>query len=58
MNIQQVGSTASAILGFPKDTAITPTASSRNAEVTVDGVSYQHQGNKHLTDLIKGLDSL
>lgn len=47
--------TASAILGFSETWEITPASSSLNAEVTVDGVSYQRQDNQSQTDIISGV---
>lgn len=49
------GSTASAILGFSETQKITPAASSLNAEVTVDKISYQRQDNLSLTGIIGGV---
>ncbi|MCG8633727.1 MAG: flagellar filament capping protein FliD [Desulfobacterales bacterium] len=49
------GSTAATDLGFTNDLAITPSASSLNAAVKVDGVNYQRQTNSSLTDLITGI---
>ena len=57
LNIQwgDDGSTASAILGFSETQEITPASSSLNAEITVDGISYQRQDNMSLTDIISGV---
>lgn len=48
-------STASTVLGFSETREITPASSSLNAEVTVDGISYQRQDNTSLTDIIDGV---
>lgn len=49
------GSTAASALGFSTDQAITPSSSSLNASVTVDGVAYQRQTNSGLSDLVTGI---
>ena len=49
------GSTAAATLGFSQDMSITPAASSLNAQVTADGITYQRQENKGITDMVNGL---
>lgn len=46
--------TASAVLGFSETIEITPASSSLNAQITVDGISYQRQNNKSL-DIIDGV---
>ncbi len=57
LNIQwgDSDSTASALLGFSETREITPASSSLNAEVTVDGISYQRQDNQSLTGIIDGV---
>ncbi len=48
-------STASSLLGFSSTRTITPFESSLNAEIIVDGVTYQRQGNETLSDIIDGV---
>lgn len=55
LNIKWEDSSAATALGFSANQVITPAASSLNAAVTVDGVSYQRQANSGLTDLISGI---
>lgn len=52
---EDASSTASATLGFSETQEITPASSSLNAEITVDGISYQRQENTSLTDVISGV---
>lgn len=49
------GSLASETLGFTETKTITPAASSLNASVTVDGISYQRETNTALTDILDGV---
>ncbi|MCD4720746.1 MAG: flagellar filament capping protein FliD [Desulfobacula sp.] len=52
----QAGASARDILGFTNNTEsiITPSGSSLNASITVDGVEYQRTKNTGLTDVISG----
>jgi flagellar hook-associated protein 2 len=52
---EDASSTASATLGFSETQEITPASSSLNAEITVDGISYQRQENTSLSDIITGV---
>lgn len=49
------GSTAASDLGFASEQTITPSSSSLNAALTVDGISYQRQTNSSLNDLVTGI---
>ena len=51
------GSTAAGILGFEdtSDDTLTPWASSLNAEIKVNGITYQRQSNTGITDIIQGV---
>ncbi len=51
----EAASTAASALGFTTDQATTPSSSSLNAAVNVDGVDYQRQSNSGLTDLVTGI---
>lgn len=55
LNIKWGSSSAASALGFSTDQTITPSSSSLNAAVTVDGVAYQRQSNSGLSDLITGI---
>lgn len=48
-------STAASALGFSETVEITPVESSLNAQVIIDGVTYQRQENQTQTDLIDGV---
>ena len=48
-------STAASVLGFSKNSTLTPAATSLNALATVNGVSYQRQSNLDQTDIVQGL---
>ncbi len=52
----QAASNARTILGFTSnaETIITPSSSSLNASITVDGVDYQRAKNTGITDVISG----
>jgi len=48
-------STADDILGFASNDTLTPWASSLNAEIKVNGITYQRQSNTGITDIIQGV---
>ena len=52
---ENAGSTASSSLGFTQDRTLTPSASSLNAGIVVDNVTYQRQTNTSLTDVMDGV---
>jgi flagellar hook-associated protein 2 len=55
LNMKWSSSSAATDLGFTNDIAISPSSSSLNAAVTVDGINYQRQSNTNLTDIITGV---
>ncbi len=57
MRWDQAGSTARDALGFTShnESVITPSSSSLNASITIDGVEYQRTKNTGITDVISGL---
>ena len=55
-NWSDPGSTAAADLGFTADQTITPSESTLNAVIEMDGmVEYQRQSNTGVTDLVEGM---
>jgi len=51
----ETNSTAAFLMGFSETMEITPADSSLNAMMTADGITYQRQDNKNLTDVITGV---
>ena len=55
MKWSDAASTAASDLGFSTDQTISPSSSSLNARVSVDGIGYQRQSNSGITDLVTGI---
>jgi flagellar hook-associated protein 2 len=55
MKWSDAASTAASDLGFSTDQIISPSTSSLNAKISVDGIDYQRQSNSAITDLVAGI---